>query len=282
MQDSNFRYLNEVIETEELEKNMTYHQIVIDIDGKDKSFLSYAIKELLLLIGVFVFPTVFFSVAGFDMSGVAVENRYKFILINALLLFIPICSTVVYLSVKYIYRSRFLNGFKHQIIVIGLLEVSLVSYGSLLLFNLFSHLNIFLMLLILVGYFGLSIGLIKNILDTKIKDSLNKHFGKKFKISKLSNYLSRYPAIVLTTIIFGAFFYRTTKSVFISNNNDSPISFLYTLLGGGGFLLIGLSISMLPTLLFDGKLFIRGKLLQCHSEYFRKEYDFTKEEWYGE
>lgn len=88
--------------------------------------------------------------------------------------------------------------------------------------------------------------------------------------------------VVLAIVAFAAYFYRTTKSAFILTQNESPVSFWYNIVGGVGFLLIGLSISLLPTLLFDRELFIRGKILQNHSEYFRKEYEFTKEEWYGE
>ncbi|MDG4965762.1 hypothetical protein OGZ37_04105 [Lactococcus lactis] len=260
-----------------------YQTLVIDMKGKDTSFFSYSIKEILTLLTVLIPPIVYLiSIINYDKGKILPENKYKFIMITGIFLSIVAISLLFYTFLKYIYRSKYLNKFRSRAIIVGLLEISMVSYGSLFLFNIFPHINYIFMLLILISYFVLSISLIKVILDVKIKETLNKRYGQNFQISKVSRYLSSYPVVVFAIVVFAAYFYRTTKSAFILTQNESPVSFLYNIVGGVGFLLIGLSISLLPTLLFDGELFIRGKILQNHSEYFRKEYEFTKEEWYGE
>lgn len=266
-----------------LKKNITYQTLVTDTKGKDSSFFSYSLKEIAVLLIILIFPTICLVVLlGDGLSNVSIEDRPKAIVGNILLMAILFLSITFYIMVKHIYRSRYLNRFRSRIIIVGLLEISVVSYASIVLFNIFPHINFVLLSLILISYFVLSICLIKVILDVKIKETLNKKYGQNFQISKVSRYLSSYPVVVLAIVVFAAYFYRTTKSAFILTQNESPVSFLYNIVGGVGFLLIGLSISLLPTLLFDGELFIRGKILQNHSEYFRKEYEFTKEEWYGE
>lgn len=270
------------VTSEMIDKNITYHTTATDMNRNGNSIISYNFKEFIALLGSFVFPTIFFWVAGFDSSGVALEDMYRFNLINILLVLILIISLVLYFFFKYTYRSRFLDRFRFKIIIVGLLEVSLIIYGSLFLFNIFPHSNFSLMSLTLVIYFIFSILLIKVILEVQIKETLNKKYEQNLKISKWGYYLSRYPAVVLGVIIMSAFVYKSAKSVFILTHNDNPVSFLYSLIGGIGFLLIGLSISLLPTLLFDSELYIRGKILQKNPEYFRKKFEFSKEEWYGE
>lgn len=252
-----------------LKENITYQTLFIDMKGN--GIFSYSLKEFTVLIGTIIIPIIFLIATGNKgMASVLPENRWKAILGTILFWGVLLLSFVLYFVLKHIYQSRFLSRFRSRLVIIGLLEVSLITYGSLVLFNIFPHSNVVSMLMMLICYFGLSVWLIKLILDVKIKETLNKRYGQNFKISKMSRYLSSYPAVVLSIVVFAAYFYRTTKSAFILTHNDRPVSFLYNLVGGVGFLLIGLSISLLPTLLFDGELFVRGKLLQKHSEHFRK------------
>ena len=271
------------VTSEMIDKNITYHTTATDMNRNGNSIISYNFKEFITLVGTCIVPTIFLIAAGNEgINNVLPEYRWKAILGNVLFWGILIFSFVLYFFLKYIYSSRFLNRFRSSLIIVGLLEVSLIIYGSLFLFNIFPHSNFFLMSLTLVIYFIFSILLIKVILEVQIKETLNKKYEQNLKISKWGYYLSRYPAVVLGVIIMSAFVYKSAKSVFILTHNDNPVSFLYSLIGGIGFLLIGLSISLLPTLLFDSELYIRGKILQKNPEYFRKKFEFSKEEWYSE
>lgn len=271
------------VTSEVIDKNITYHILAVDMNLKGTSIVSYAFKEVITLILVAIVPVIFLSAVGNQgMKDVPPENNWKFFVICGLFLVILVISILFFMIFKYFYRFRFLRRFRSRIIIIGLLEVSLITYSSLLLFNIFPHFNFPLMLLMLIMYFSLSIVLVKIILEVQIKETLNKKYKQNLKISKWGYYLSRYPAVVLGVIIMSAFVYKSAKSVFILTHNDNPVSFLYSLIGGIGFLLIGLSISLLPTLLFDSELYIRGKILQKNPEYFRKNFEFSKEEWYSE
>lgn len=63
-------------------------------------------------------------------------------------------------------------------------------------------------------------------------------------------------------------------------NTNATISDIVGIFIGIPLLMI---ITLIPTFfLFDANLYMKGKIIKQYSEEFRQEYDFTKEEWYGE
>ena len=95
---------------------------------------------------------------------------------------------------------------------------------------------------------------------------------------------------ILLAIILGMQFFRLNKW-WLNHNSNSVGKIVVTNQWLGLLLLIGIiliimvllvSITMIPTLLFNVSDITDGMLLNKYSEEFRKEYDFTKEEWYGE
>ena len=74
-------------------------------------------------------------------------------------------------------------------------------------------------------------------------------------------------------------FYRINKFWLISSSK-----LVATLISIGQFvlfLLIVLAVLILPIMLFYPEI-VKHYMIEKYSEEFRKEYDFTKEEWYGE
>lgn len=261
-----------------LEKNVTYQTLFTDIYGKGS--VSYFIKELIIIMGNITVPIIILIALGnTGLSSVPSENKWQILFLIALISGVIIVSFIIWFILKRNYKPKFLNKLRFRLLLIGLLELSAITYGSAFLNNIFPHVNLISLSLLLISYFMLSLWLIKIILDVNIKKTLNKSYEQNFKISKFANYLHLYPAFVLAIIVFGTYSYRVTKSAFIVTHNE-PVSLLYSIVGEIGFLFIALSISLLPTLLFDGELYVRGKLLQNHSEHFRIEYEFTEREWY--
>lgn len=90
----------------------------------------------------------------------------------------------------------------------------------------------------------------------------------------------------LTAILVGMQIYRITKFYWINGNiknysfqtdNIGLIILILTI-----YLILALIFALLPMVLFDEKLIIFGTIVKKNSEQFRKEYDFTPIEWYGE
>ena len=76
--------------------------------------------------------------------------------------------------------------------------------------------------------------------------------------------------------------YRLSKSAFIISDTNVSLLDLYALVGKIGLWIVAVIVTLLPTLFFNAHVFVKAKLLSSYSEEFRKEYDFTKEEWYGD
>ena len=53
------------VTSEMIDKNITYHTTATDMNRNGNSIISYNFKEFIALLGSFVFPTIFFWVAGF-------------------------------------------------------------------------------------------------------------------------------------------------------------------------------------------------------------------------
>ena len=126
------------------------------------------------------------------------------------------------------------------------------------------------------------------ILDYLAKKGVEVNLGRVTRIWHRVNF--KLTAGVLLLIILGTQLFRLNK--WWLNDNSSPIGtisitnewlgslFIICLL----FIVIILivSITMIPTLLFNVGVITDGIIVNMYPEAFRKEYDVTKEEWYGE
>lgn len=118
-----------------------------------------------------------------------------------------------------------------------------------------------------------------------VLETINNLFTKKYKISKLLSITFRISGIVMIVGVVIVQFYRLNKfwirTVDFSENTD--FSFLtgdFSWILAIPFLLL---IALIPTYLcFDASSYVKKALLDQYPEEFRKVYNFTKEEWYGE
>jgi len=137
--------------------------------------------------------------------------------------------------------------------------------------------------LCLVVFISLYYKIEKNI----VMDEINKLFKREYKTSTLLTTMLKLSGVVVVVIIVGMQLYRLNKSWlkgFIENsdvlNTNATISDIVGIFIGIPLLMI---ITLIPTFfLFDANLYMKGKIIKQYSEEFRQEYDFTKEEWYGE
>lgn len=84
--------------------------------------------------------------------------------------------------------------------------------------------------------------------------------------------------------------YRTTKSFWITNNigvneitiNNKWLGLVFLVLLVLAPFIFLMVYSVLPMLLFDVEMIALGIMVNQHSEIFRVQYGYTKEEWYGD
>ena len=113
--------------------------------------------------------------------------------------------------------------------------------------------------------------------------------NQKNKGKKLNIIITRISVTLVILIFLGVQIYRITKSFWITNNvGINKISIDNEWLGLLAFvILVFLALvflivySLLPMLLFDVKMITSGIIVAQHSETFRIQYGYTKEEWYG-
>lgn len=118
-------------------------------------------------------------------------------------------------------------------------------------------------------------------------EKINKMFGQKLKTSTLFIMMLRLSGIIVVIIIAVMQLYRLNKwwlREFKVNSNildSSPlISDIFGIVVGVPFLML---ITLIPTfILFDVDIYVKGNIIKQYPEEFRKAYDFTKEEWYGD
>lgn len=264
-------------------KNMNKQSIQREFVGKENFLLSYSVKSKLLFISVFIIPIVFFlAMLSYDMDKIPKEGYSIFVMISSLFVAIVLLSMYIYYRITQRNSFPFLNRFKYRLLLFILSEISVAGYSSFFIFGHSEKNTPILLVGIIIAYVFLVNELIKVIINTRVYETLNKTYGSNLEIKKWKQYLSRFPALLLLVSFFCMQAYRMSKSLFIFNNIESPRSIIYPIIGDVGFVIIAISISLLPTVFFDSETFIRGSLLKKYSEKFREEYGFTKKEWYGE
>lgn len=129
----------------------------------------------------------------------------------------------------------------------------------------------------------------------KILDSIQTLYfsgkNEKIKINTIK-YVRLFSSIIVlfTVFVLAAMqFYRLNKwwlkgidSEFLTGLNDTLLGNIISIGCILVALIVLLLITLIPTQFLKPELVATGILLKKYSEAFRKEYDFTKEEWYGE
>ncbi|WP_228465711.1 hypothetical protein [Listeria marthii] len=146
-------------------------------------------------------------------------------------------------------------------------------------------------LYILFGYcLSLYITKIKLIENVQTKYLANDgKLGKKKGTIKAVKILSAVLVGFIVIVIAGMQFYRVNKWWIDGSNSDALSGLNGTLAGtilSAILMVIGVAIlviiTLLPTLLLNAAAVVDGYIYKKYAEEFRKEYEFTEKEWYGE
>lgn len=253
-----------------LKKN-TLHKVYETINDPQKELLSKTLK-------VYLLAAISWSISLFSSI-----NWFVFPIISSLI--------VIYILLFYFKSPNFFKSAAYNSVTYLFTQNALIFYVSSLEISNSNLLNRAIsMIYIIVGY-SLSLNIVKiklieNIQETYLSE--NKQMVKK-SIIKMVKIFSSVLVIFIAILIAAMQFYRFNKwwlhdnnYNFLSGLNGSVVGNILSVVS----VFIGISvlclITLLPTLLLNSKIVVDGFVLKKYSEEFRKEYEFTKKEWYSD
>lgn len=249
----------------------------------EENLVGYNLKGKLIFSSVLVVPLIFFmALLSYDPKRIPVEGYPIFVSIVIIFFAIIIISIFEYYRIRMKYSYNYLSMFKYKYIRFILPSISIVGYSIIYMMNVFKKYNLEISGLLLIIYVYLVFRLYRLIIETQIYEVLNKKYGFDIEVKKWKILISSYPAALAMGIILIMQIYRISKPLIILNNSSSIIGISMDVLGSIGVAVLSISVSLLPLILFDSEEYITGKLLQKYSEELRKEYGYTKKDWYGD
>lgn len=266
-----FEEANQIIKFQDIYKIMS--------GNPNDKFAIVLKKKLILLVGLFLplIAVIIYVQSNNDPSISTISKiiaSFSELIIIALMLFFFLKTSAKFL--EYYSYKNFCYMFG-KLIYISYFCAGLGMYNGNYLTTI---IPIFLCLVVFISlYYKIE----KNI----VMDEINKLFKREYKTSTLLTTMLKLSGVVVVVIIVGMQLYRLNKSWlkgFIENsdvlNTNATISDIVGIFIGIPLLMI---ITLIPTFfLFDANLYMKGKIIKQYSEEFRQEYDFKKEEWYGD
>ncbi|WP_088825592.1 MULTISPECIES: hypothetical protein [Listeria] len=251
---------------------ISLHQAYETLNGTGKELLPKTLK-------IYVFAAISWLICFFSSN-----NWFVF----------PIIATLVIVGiiVGYFRSNLYFKKAGYNVAVYLFVQTALVFYiasseisGSLML-----NRTVSLVYILVCYYLSLYVVKVKLIECVQVKYLFND--SKKIKMSRaikavkiLSSTLIAFIVILIAIMQF----FRFNKSWIEGANYDFLSGLNGTFMGtvvAGFSIAIGISvlflISLLPTLLFNAAFVADGLILRKYSENFRKQYEFTENEWYGE
>lgn len=254
-----------------LEKNSLHH-IYEMLNGTGKEIFPQTLK-------IFVFASISWLICLF--SG---YNWYVF----------PILASIIIIGIciGYFRSSLYFKNAAYTLSVYLFTQTALVFYITSIEISDSTMINrIAACLYILFGYcLSLYITKIKLIENVQTKYLANDgKLGKKKGTIKAVKILSAVLVTFIVIVIAGMQFYRVNKWWIDGSNSDALSGLNGTLAGtilSAILMVIGVAIlviiTLLPTLLLNAAAVVDGYIYKKYAEEFRKEYEFTEREWYGE
>ena len=271
------------ISFEVAQNKIKFQDVHEEIAGQDTTFFTYSVKSLIVLVAVLVIPIIYLiSVVQMGMSDVSPDKIHLYVMINSIFVILLLLSLYIFYKLKILFSYLFLNHFKFLLTLFLLTELSIICYGSVFIVGIYSSKSILIVIASLFLYIMISCKLVLEIIATKIYKVLNDEYASNVLIKKWRLYLMQIPIVSLLLILGGMQIYRLSKSAFIFSNTNISFLDLYAWIGKLSLGLVAVVVALLPTLFFNAQVFVKVKLLSYYSEEFRQEYDFTKEERYGE
>lgn len=254
-----------------LEKNSLHH-IYETLNGTGKELFPRTLK-------IFVFASISWLICLF--SG---YNWYVF----------PILASIIIIGIciGYFRSSLYFKNAAYALSVYLFTQTTFVFYITSIEISDSIMINrIAACLYILFGYcLSLYITKIKLIENVQTKYLANDgKLGKKKGTIKAVKILSAVLVSFIVIVIAGMQFYRVNKWWIDGSNSDALSGLNGTLAGtilSAILMVIGVAIlviiTLLPTLLLNTAAVVDGYIYKKYAEEFRKEYEFTEKEWYGE
>lgn len=265
-----FKLIANISFSNALEKN-TLHKVYETINDPKKEVFSKKFKVTLLAIsswGISLFSNI---------------NWFIFPILSSLI--------IIYGLVFYFRSPHYLKKAAYNSITYLFSQNALIFYISSLEVSNNVLLNRIISMLYIILSYSLSVYIVKiklidNAQETYLSE--NNHIVRR-SIIKIVKIFSSLLVIFITVLIAAMQIYRFNKW-WINNNDYNFLSGLNGSLLGNvlsvASVFIGIFIlsmvTLLPTLLLNSQVVVRGLVLKKYSEEFRNEYEFERKEWYGE
>ncbi|MBC1628254.1 hypothetical protein HB952_10335 [Listeria welshimeri] len=253
-------------------ENNSLHHIYETLNGTNKELFPRTLK-------IFVFASISWLICLFSAY-----NWYLFPILASVII-IAICigyfrSSFYFKNAAYTF-SVYLFTQTALIFYITSIEISdnvIINSTAACLYILFGY---------CLSFYIIKIKLIENVQTEYLAD--NEKLGKKKGTIKAVKMLSVVLMGFIVLIIAGMQFYRVNKwwigessSDALSGLNGTWVGMILSVLLIFIGIVILIIITLLPTLLLNASALVDGLIYKKYSEEFRKEYEFTEKEWYGE
>lgn len=272
-----------MVNLETAKKQITKKDIIMGIQGKNNSIISYFTRSFVALICSLIVPSIL-VVIYIGIAKSEIDDGKWYLLIFPFVWVGLIAGTGIFIFVRTYTRQKFqfLNRYKFRLILLLLLEISISAYGGVYFIIAFHILNPIITFPLLMLYYLFIYRLLKTALCTKVYDELNKRYDQKIKIKKWQLLLSKLPAYFFGLMLIVMQVYRVSRPIFTLNHYDNPGTTIFGVIGDVGYIFVAIAAALMPLILFDADLFIRGKILLRYPEALRKEYDISETEFYDE
>ena len=265
------QYLIEEVGFLDALKENTFQKVYETLNGTDKEMLSKNLK-----IYIFAFLSWLLSLTS-SMNWIV----------------FPICSTVItlVLIVVYLKSPRFFRSAVYTMTIFLFCQNAVVFYISSLKISDSRILNssvavVYILVSYFIAFYVVKIKLLDSIQTIYFTNNTNVIKSKTIKCIKILSSAM----IIFITLLFAAMqFYRFNKwwlrdynSNILSGLNGTFLGNVFSIVCVFIAIIVLLLITMIPTLFLNSEVVVNGLLLKKYAEEFRQEYDFTKEEWYGE
>lgn len=252
-----------------------------DIYGRDHHIFSFGIKKLFVFLISLIVPCyILITSINHGISHIPAGRLYLDIILNIIFLFLLVIILYSFFFINQRLKLQYLNRYRFQLVIYIIIQSTVIGYGSIYALWMFSTKAWFFVIGTMIFYLGITITCVGILTRTALKETLNEKYGYNLPITKFSKGLQYLIAGAIGLGIMSVYGYRTFKAFFIINQTTPN-----QIIGGLSHvvILIGIMILVLmPTLFFDAELVIRGKLLMKYSEKFRLQYNYSKDDWYGE
>ena len=265
------------ISFEETKKIIKFQDIYDVMMGAPEAKFSANFKKIIVLVlGLFV-PMVMLVTYSVGHKNMPESNLSRTIAI--------ITSSLIIFEILYFYFRKgykYLNNYVYQsfIYLVGKNVCISMYCGSIGR----DDGNYLLTVVPILVYIVTSLYFYYRVEKNLIFDAINQLFMKNYQTSKMLNIFLKISGIIVVLGIGLIQFYRVNKwwlrNVVVDSNTSS---LLESNIGWVFAIPILMLIALIPTYLcFDAFTYVKAKLIKQYAEEFRQEYDFTKEEWYGE